>query len=287
MNTNLSNHKKIARIVTFLTLAMAMLPVTLHAQSAKSAKGAASFSTMGADQMSAFFDDLIPRQLAERHIPGAVVVVVQDGEILFEGGYGYVNLEKQIKVDPETSLFRIASITKLFTWTAVMQLVEQGKLDLDADINQYLDFQIPDTFPQPITMKDLMSHTAGFEDYYFATYAAEPADIQPSGQWLSAHIPERVYPPGQVPAYSNYGANLAGYIVERLSGVAWDTYVKQKILEPLGMAQATAQQPLPEALQPDMAMSYLYTDGKFIPQSFDLLSPPAAGGMSASGGDMA
>lgn len=271
----------------WLILLLAMFPGTLSVQSSRAAREAESFPTMSANQIGAFFDELLSRQLAERHIPGAVVVVVRDGEVLFEQGYGYANLEKQIKVEPETSLFRIASITKLFTWTAVMQLVEQGKLDLDADVNQYLDFQIPNTFPQPVTMKDLASHTAGFEDYYFDTYAAEPGDIQPSGQWLSAHIPERVYPPGQVPAYSNYGANLAGYIVERLSGVAWDTYVEQNILEPLGMAQTTAHQPLPEALQPDMATGYLYAQGKFVPQGFDLLSPPAAGGMSATGSDMA
>ena len=160
MNPNLSNLKKISRIVTFLALAMAMLPVILYAQPAGAARGEVSFPTMDADQVSAFFDDLIPRQLTGRHIPGAVVVVVRDGNIRFEGGYGYANLEKQIKVDPETSLFRIAAITKLFTWTAVMQMVEQGKLDLNADVNQYLDFQIPNTFPQPITMKDLMTHTA-------------------------------------------------------------------------------------------------------------------------------
>jgi CubicO group peptidase (beta-lactamase class C family) len=242
---------------------------------------------MGADQMSAFFDDLIPRQLAERHIPGAVVVVVQDGEILFEQGYGYANLEKQIKVDPETSLFRIASVTKLFTWTAVMQMVEQGKLDLDADVNKYLDFQIPNTFPQPITMKDLLTHTAGFEDHGYATYVAQPAAMEPLGQWLAAHIPARVFPPGQVPAYSNYGTNLAGYIVERISGVAWDTYVEQNILKPLGMARATAHQPLPEALQSDMATGYLYAGGKFIPQDFELMALRAAGAMSAAGNDMA
>jgi CubicO group peptidase (beta-lactamase class C family) len=287
MFQNLSTLARIGRIATFLSLVLTMLRVTMYAQSAEAAKGATSFSTMSADQMSTFFGDLIPRQLAERHIPGAVVVVVQDGEILFEGGYGYANLEEQIKVDPQTSLFRIASVTKLFTWTSVMQLVEQGKLDLDADVNQYLDFQIPNTFPQPITMKDLMSHTAGFEDSWYATYAAQPTDMEPLGQWLAAHIPERVFPPGQVPAYSNYGANLAGYIVERLSGVAWDTYVEQNILKPLGMAQTTVNQPPAEALQPDMATGYLYTRGEFIPQGFELLSPPAAGGMSAAGNDMA
>ena len=283
MNTNLSNRTKIGRIMTFLLLAMAMLLVTLDAQSV----GAASSPTMDADQISAFFDDLIPRQLAERHIPGAVVVVVQDGQILFEQGYGYANLEKQIRVDPETSMFRIASITKLFTWTAVMQLVEQGKLDLDTDVNQYLDFQIPNTFPQPITMKDLMSHTAGFEENNYGFYVAQPADIGPLGQWLAAHIPERVFPPGQVPAYSNYGTILASYIVERLSGISWDTYVEQNILKPLEMDRSTAHQLLPEALQSDMAMGYLYAGGKFIPQDYQLMAGPAMGAMSAAGSDMA
>jgi len=287
MNANLSSRTKIGRIAIFLVLAMAMLPVNLYAQSSKAAPEAASFPAGDADQISIFFDDLIPRQLAERHIPGAAVVVVRDGEILFEQGYGYANLEEQIKFNPETSIVRIASISKLFTWTAVMQMVEQGKLDLDADVNQYLDFQIPNTFPQPITMKDLMSHTAGFEDRNYGTYAAQPEFMEPLGQWLSAHIPDRVYPPGQVPAYSNYGADLAAYIVERLSGVAWETYIEQNILKPLGMARATAHQPLPEALQLDLAMGYVYAHGKFIPKDFDLLQTRASGGMSATGSDMA
>lgn len=277
----------LSAIRLWLILSLAVLPKTLYAQSSRAARGAASFPNIGADQIGAFFNDMIPRQLAERQIPGAVVVVVRDGKILFEQGYGYANLEKQIKVDPETSLFRIGSITKLFTWTAVMQMAEQGKLDLDADVNQYLDFQIPNTFPQPITMKDLITHTAGFEEQNYATYVTQPAAIEPLGKWLAAHIPARVFPPGQVPAYSNYGTNLAGYIVERLSGVAWDAYVEQNILKPLGMAQATAHQPLPEALQSDMATGYLYAGGKFIPQGFDLFSAPASSTMSAAGSDMA
>jgi CubicO group peptidase (beta-lactamase class C family) len=91
-------------------------------------------------------------------------VVVKDGQVLFSKGYGYADLEARIPVDPATTLFRPGSVSKLFTWTAVMQLVEQGQLSLDEDINAYLDFQIPQTFPEAITLKHLLTHTAGFED---------------------------------------------------------------------------------------------------------------------------
>ena len=115
-------------------------------------------------ELEAFLDELLAKDMEEYHIAGAAVSVVKDGKLFFAKGYGYADLEKGIPVDPEQTIFRIGSIGKMFTWTAVMQLVEQGKLDLDADVNTYLDFRIPDTYPQPITLKHLMTHTSGFED---------------------------------------------------------------------------------------------------------------------------
>ncbi len=125
-------------------------------------------------ELESFLDELFAKQMEEHHIAGAAVSVVKDGKLLFAKGYGYADLEKDIPVDPEQTLFRIGSVTKLFTWTAVMQLVEQGKLDLDADINTYLDFRIPDTYPQPITLKHLLTHTAGFEDLNFESWCWMP-----------------------------------------------------------------------------------------------------------------
>src|SRR5215211_421034 len=118
-------------------------------------------------EMKAFLDEELGREMEKYHIAGAAVSVVKDGELFFAKGYGYADLENKIPVDPEQTIFRIGSVGKLFTWTAVMQLVEQGKLDLDEDINDYLDFRIPDTYPQPITLKHLLTHTAGFETRYF------------------------------------------------------------------------------------------------------------------------
>jgi len=100
-------------------------------------------------ELEAFFDGVITSQMAAAHIPGVTIAVVAEGDIVLSKGYGYADLEDTIPVDAATTLFRAGSVSKLFTWTAVMQLVEQGKLDLDADINGYLDFEIPATYPEP------------------------------------------------------------------------------------------------------------------------------------------
>src|SRR5271163_4508118 len=152
-------------------------------------------------------------QIAQADIAGAVIAVVKDGSLVFAKGYGYADTAKKTQISPEMTLFRPGSISKLFIWTAVMQQVEQGKLDLDRDVNDYLDFKIPAAFDKPITLRNLMTHTAGFEEV--AKDMAEPdaASIGPLGDFLRSHIPARIYPPGTTPAYSNYGAALSGYIV--------------------------------------------------------------------------
>src|SRR5215213_6243730 len=122
-------------------------------------------------EMEAFLDKELKREMEKYHIAGAAVSVVKDGELFFAKGYGDADLENNIPVDPERTNFRIGSLAKLFTWTAVMQLAEQGKLDLNEDINTYLDFRIKDTYPQPITLMHLMTHTAGFEDLYYERLA--------------------------------------------------------------------------------------------------------------------
>src|SRR5215212_11477657 len=191
-------------------------------------------------EMEAFMDKELGREMQKHHIAGAAVSVVKDGKLFFAKGYGSADLKKGIPVDPERTNFRLGSVAKLFTWTAVMQLAEQGKLDLDADINTYLDFRIPDTYPQPITLKHLMSHTAGFEDLYYERLASDPNDLLPPREWLISHMPARVRPPGDIAAYSSYGTALAGYIVARVSGEPYDQYIQEHILDPLGMVHTAA-----------------------------------------------
>jgi CubicO group peptidase (beta-lactamase class C family) len=238
-------------------------------------------------EVEAFLDGLLAAELQDRHIPGAVVVVVRGGEVLFAKGYGYADLEARVPVDPARTLFRPGSISKLFTWTAVMQLVEQGRLSLDADVNTYLDFEIPATFPEPITLKHLLTHTPGFEDQGQGLFVLRPESLVSLEAYLKANLPARVFPPGQIGAYSNYGTALAGYIVERVSGQSFDAYVEEHIFAPLGMTQATFRQPLPPALAPQMSNGYNYVNGGYLRGGFEYVGAYPAGSLSAAGLDLA
>lgn len=241
-------------------------------------------------ELEAFLDELMAKDMEEHHIAGAAVAVVKDGELFFAKGYGYADVENGTPVDPEKTLFRLASNSKPFTWTAVMQLVEQGKLDLDADINTYLDFEIPDTYPEPVTLGHLMAHTAGFECLYAEILAQDADDLVPAGEWLASHIPAQVRPPGDYAGYTTNNADLAGYIVARVAGVPFDQYIQENILDPLGMAYSSAQTPLPPELNPYLSVSYTYKDGAFQIYHPDYLAQPAAvpgAGMAASATDMA
>jgi CubicO group peptidase (beta-lactamase class C family) len=256
----------------------------------QTALGQATAPTAGPidpQEMEAFVDDFVTAQLEEHHIPGITVSVVKDGELFFAKGYGYADLDGQVPVDPERTLFRLGSVSKLFTWTAVMQLVEQGKLSLDTDVNEYLDFTIPDTFPEPVTLRHLLSHTPGFEDQDLTFYRLRADQVSPLDVHLKANVPTRIFPPGEVAAYSNYGAALAGYIVERVSGLPFDEYAERHIFAPLGMARSTFRQPLPASVAADLATGYNHTNGQHVAGSFVFDQPYPGGSMSATATDMA
>ena len=220
-------------------------------------------------ELEAFLDGVMTAHLNDKNVAGATVAVVRDGEIFFAKGYGYADWGRSTPVDPERTLFRIGSVSKLFTWTAVMQLAEQRKLHLQADVNSYIDFEIPEGYDEPITLTHLLTHTPGFEDRGFGLWASTADDIEPMGDWLAANIPARVRPPGVHAAYSNYGTALAGYIVERVSGVSWEEYLEQNIFEPLGMEYASARQPLSSDLTTHMSAGYAYTGGQFDEKDFE------------------
>ncbi|MBP1991091.1 serine hydrolase domain-containing protein [Paenibacillus eucommiae] len=241
--------------------------------------------------VAAFIDKVMKSNMNTFKIPGAVISIVKDGKLLFTQGYGHSNIEEGSPIDPETSLFRIASTTKLFTWTAVMQLVEQGKIDLDTDINSYLKtVKIPDTYEQPITMRHLLTHTAGFEEggvgYQITT---DPKKLPVSiSETLDKHMLARVRPPGEIVSYSNYGAALAGLIVEEVSGLPFDDYIQKHIFDPLDMKYATVQEPVPASLEPYSVLGYASKNDSFVnePPTFEGGFRPAGSG-SVSAIDMA
>jgi CubicO group peptidase (beta-lactamase class C family) len=231
-----------------------------------------------------WLDGYLPNSLRTADIPGAVVTVVKDGQILTARGFGYADSEKRTPVDPERTLFRPGSVSKLVTWTAAMQLVEQGKLDLDKDINTYLDFKIPEYDGKPVTLRQLMTHTGGFEEAVKDIIYSDPAHIVPLGEYLKRWTPTRVYEPGTTPAYSNWATALTGYVIERVSGESFDDYCDKHIFAPLGMTNSSMRQPLPAALAGQMASGYKpgQEAGKF-----EIVGPAPAGSLSATGTDMA
>jgi CubicO group peptidase (beta-lactamase class C family) len=234
--------------------------------------------------LEAWLDGYVPYALASADVAGAVVVVVKDGQVLTEKGYGYADVKTHRPVDPKATLFRPGSVSKLFTWTAVMQQVEAGKIDLDADVNKYLDFKIPPRADGPITMRDLMTHTPGFAEQLKHIFPAKIDRLQPLGKYLATNTPPRIFPAGEVPAYSNYGAALAGYIVQRVSGEPFDQYVARHIFAPLGMDHSSFSQPLQPNLLAGMSTGYDRASGKTA--TYELVAPAPAGSLAATGDDM-
>jgi len=230
-----------------------------------------------------FLDASMDSLFDSYNLKGATISVVKGDEILLTKGYGYRNSVSL--VDPNSSLFRIGSISKTFTAIAVLQLVENGLLDLDEDVNNYLtSFQLPATFDSPITLRHLLTHTAGFEESHNTTIVYYLSHL-PSLEDFAPHaIPTRVYELGYISAYSNYGLSLAGYIVQEISGKDFNQYVEDEILTPLGMNFTTFRQPIPAALSAYSAVGY---DVYGFANSFEYVTQAPAGACSSSAKDMA
>ena len=271
-----------------------MLPLSAEAQEAAGNGGPAGASPSPLEpidpvELEAFVDGFMTAYLEESGAAGGVVSVVQGGEPILAKGYGLADVESRREVVADTTLFRVGSVSKLFVWTAVMQLVEEGKLDLGTDVNDYLggELELPSTFDDPITLAHLMSHSAGFEDHVLGLFARDATALRPLGEILESEMPGRVRPPGEVSAYSNHGTALAAYVVERVSGVPWDDFIATRILEPLGMARTTFSQPPPGVLAEDLSKGYRLEGDELREEGFEFVPLAAAGAVSSTATDMA
>lgn len=273
-------HTLLRRVITGFTLLLLFFtqPKTLA-------------NVKNSDSLSAVIDQKMKDNMTDYNLPGAVISIVENDKIIFSQGYGYQDQKTKTPINPNTSMFRIASTTKLFTWTAVMQLVEAGKIDLDADVNTYLtSLKLPATFKKPITMRHLMTHTAGFEEGgvgYQITLdeTTLPASIS---ETLKKHELARIRPPGEAPSYSNYGAALAGLIIEDITGQSYGDYLTTNIFKPLKMNHTTVVEPLPQSYQGNQVLGYNYIDKQFqqgVPTYEGGFAPAGAG--TASANDMA
>lgn len=234
--------------------------------------------------LSAFVDSFVTARMASERIPGAGFVFVHKGRVLVIRGYGLANVAQQRPVVPESTIWRVGSISKVFTATAVMQLVDRGAVKLDAPIDSYVRrVAIPRTYPDPVTVRQLLNHTAGFDEIRPGTQAQTRDGLLPLDQFLNGRL-VRVRPPGRTTAYSTYGITLAGEIIEELSGVTYENFVKRNIWEPLGMRQSGID--VPSAFQSDVATGYELRGDSLVPQPWEWYHTAPASSVNATIADM-
>lgn len=241
---------------------------------------------MSRENLLNFFDKKIPELRKKHGVAGLTIIAVRPDQVLYKKGFGYSNIEKETNVHPDQDLFRVGSISKLFVWISLMQLEQQGRLNLNDPVEKYIDFRFPETFEKKIRIIDLMNHTPGFEDRLPGLFVPTPEDQLPLHDVLSNHVPERIFPPGEIVAYSNYGAILASYVVERISGLSFEEYVQKNIFHPLKMQSSTFAQDSQHPLHSSIAGGYAGVEGQWTLMPFEVVQGTGAGGMSATASDM-
>ena len=273
-------------------------PVALAPSGARLAAG----TPIPAAELEAFVDGAVREALAAEHVAGAAVSVVQNGQIVLSKGYGFADLKPARRVDPNRTLFRIGSVSKTFTWIALMQQVEAGRVRLDQPVNAYLPGPLDppkDGFRRPIRVRDLMTHTPGFEDLALGhLFERDPAAVRPMNRYLQEERPRRVREPGQVSTYSNYGVGLAGAVAAQTAGVPFPELVERRVTGPLRMTRTTFREPyparaglpapMPPALAADVSEGHRWTGAGFDERPFEYIQHIApAGSVSSTATDMA
>lgn len=244
----------------------------------------ASPASIKPDELAAFVDSFMAERMAEERIPGAAFVFVQNGRVLLSRGYGLANVAEQQRVDPDSTIWRVGSISKVFTATAVMQLVDRGKVDLDTPVETYVRrIAIPRTYPDPVTVRQLLDHTAGFDEIRPGTQAETREAVLPLDRFLDGRL-VRVRPPGRTIAYSTYGMTLAGDLIEEVSGLPFETFLRRNIWEPLQMGRSAID--VPPAVQGDVALGYEFRGDSLVPQPWEWYHTTPASSVNASVADM-
>ena len=272
--------KKVLFAVLLIAVMLTGAVAPVHGMSA----APAPFSASGS--MEEFTDAFMAQSLNEMHMPGAVVVIVQDGQVVVAKGYGLADVENTTAITAQTPI-QIASLAKLMTFTGVVQLAERGEIAFTDEVNQYLETPLDDAGYAPIQIHHLLTHTEGFEDRTVGIVARTENDIQPLQPFFANTTPARVVAPGEMISYGNFGAVLAGVVIERVSGQNFADYMNANLFAPIGMETSSMRAPLPADIVATMAKEYTYESGAFqaIPLVYPNVTP--AGGLTSSGDDMA
>lgn len=280
----------IARIgalgIAGLATAIGDVRATTESRSDESSASGSPFDTVA--ELEAYVDDQMTQRIGEV-TPGASVAIVHGDTPILTRGYGSANTESGTPVRADETPFRVGSVGKLATWTAVMQGVERGTLDLDEDVNTYLvdsEVTIADAYDEPVTLRHLGTHTPGFESGINPNVVDSPDKITPLETVLADQQPSRVRPPGDLVEYSNYGAALAGHIVAEVHDTTFQEYVRSEIFDPLDMTHSTFAQPVPEDHPGELAAGHS-RDGEWSTTEDVFINMRPAGSMSATATDMA
>jgi CubicO group peptidase (beta-lactamase class C family) len=240
---------------------------------------------LSAAAVAAFADGQLPVAMREGKIPGAVLVVVRGDRMVFQKSYGFANLENREPVSTSNTLFRVASISKILTAAAVLQLAQAHLLSLHRNVNRYLTgFRIAPAFGAPITLFDLLTHSSGFDVCPLAYAARTAAQKLSLRDYLAEFQPVRVRPPGVFSGYDNYGYALAGYLVQKASGIPFPQYVQERLLQPLDMDHSSFS-PDP-ALRRNLATGYWLEDGTLRPYRQAHVNITPAAGLCSTAADM-
>lgn len=247
---------------------------------------ATNSQTLSRQDLERLFDPIFTSQLEKLHIPGAAISVVQDGKVVFAKGYGLADIEKKTPVVPDQTIFRIGSITKVFTAVAVLQMAERGKLKLTDDVNKYLKgFRVPDTFSQPITFADLLTHTSGLDEITPGRHSPDESKIVPLGDFLKTRI-VRQFPPGEIISYSTYNPALAAYAVEEIAGTPFKDLVLKNVFQPLKMERTSITKVQPQYAK-FLATGYVYAKGDYTKLPFEHFNTYPASDINSTVTDMA
>ena len=241
------------------------------------------------DELEAFVDDVMVERIGTT-TPGATVAIVSGDAPILTKGYGAADVGADVPVRADETVFRVGSVGKLVTYTAVMQGVERGILDLDTDVNSYLGnsaVTVPTTYDDPVTLRHLGTHTAGFEPKLDPEIVADPAALDSLETVLTDQQRSRIRPPGELVGYSNYGAGLAGHVVAEAHDTTFEEYVQSKIFDPLGMTQSTFAQPVPADQPGDLAAPHIRDGDSFLAADGVYIDMRPAGSLSATATDMA
>ncbi|GGL38761.1 serine hydrolase [Caulobacter rhizosphaerae] len=284
------------------TSTLAAPPAATGETAAPSPVLASPATPLPAADLEAYVDGVVRDRMARDHIAGVTVAVVQNGQVVLKKGYGVASLRDRRQVDPDTTLFRVGSISKTFTWIALMNEVEAGRMRLDAPINVYLPekLQLKDQGKKtPVRLRDLMTHTAGFEDRALGQlFERDPRRERPLELYLRQERPNRVREPGLLPAYSNYGVGLAGEALANVTGQPFEKVIADQVILPAGLTHTTFREnrpwrdDLPAPMAPALAAGL--SDGfRWTPLGFQTEAPEfighiaPAGAASSTAGDMA